>query len=45
MDRTPDSSDLSYWNNILNSGTSREAVLSGFANSAEFKQIMQSYGL
>ncbi len=45
MDRTPDASGLSYWKDVLNSGTSREAVLSGFANSPEFKQIMQSYGL
>ena len=33
------------WMNKLNSGTSRETVLMGFANSKEFANIMAKYGI
>lgn len=45
MDREPDVDGMNNWVNILRSGTGRDTVLSGFAQSAEFKGIMQSFGL
>lgn len=45
MGREPEVGGVSYWKNLLTNGTSREHVLNGFADSAEFKGIMQSFGL
>ena len=45
MDREAEADGLTYWKNVLNSGTDRQTVLSGFANSDEFKEIMAEYGL
>lgn len=45
FDREYDQEGYSYWLNRLNSGVSRREVLSGFANSAEFANLMASYGL
>ncbi len=45
MNRVCDASGKAYWINALNSGMTREGALTGFAQSAEFKAIMQSYGL
>jgi hypothetical protein len=35
LDRAPDASGLAGWLNLMASGTSREVVLVGFAESAE----------
>ncbi len=45
MDRDAEPDGMSYWKNVLKTGTSREAVVGGFAQSTEFKGIMASYGL
>lgn len=45
MDRECDADGMAYWIGKLQNGASREAVLDGFAQSAEFKEIMASYGL
>jgi len=45
MDRDAEPDGMNFWKNHLNSGTTRETVMSGFAQSAEFKGIMASYGL
>lgn len=45
FDREYDQEGYSYWLKILNSGVSRREVLSGFANSTEFANLMASYGL
>ena len=45
MDREPDQGGMEYWLNKLAGGTSREEALSGFAQSDEFKGIMEEYGL
>lgn len=45
MDREAEADGITYWKNVLNNGATREAVLAGFADSNEFKQIMASYGL
>ncbi len=45
MDRNPETGGIPYWENLLNSGISREQVLEGFANSPEFAGIMASFGL
>lgn len=45
MDRETDLGGLLYWKEMLQGGTSREAVLNGFATSGEFQQISAGYGL
>ncbi len=45
MDRDAEPDGMSFWKNHLNSGTTRETVMSGFAQSVVFKGIMASYGL
>ena len=38
LDRSPDDLGLADWVDLLNSGTTREAVVRGFAQSGEFRQ-------
>ncbi|MEG0167967.1 MAG: DUF4214 domain-containing protein, partial [Ruthenibacterium sp.] len=45
FNRDADQGGLTVWTNQLNSGTSREAILCGFANSAEFQTVCNSYGI
>lgn len=45
MGREPDTAGLNDWVNRLQSGTSRESVYDGFADSVEFAAIVNSYGL
>lgn len=45
MDREAESTGMTYWQDVLDNGASREAVLAGFANSDEFKGIMAEFGL
>lgn len=43
--RAPDPEGFNYWLNILNSNNSREDVYAGFANSVEFNNLCDSYGI
>ena len=45
MDREPDEDGLNDWVTQLQSGTSRQTVFRGFANSTEFDNIVREYGL
>lgn len=45
FDREYDQDGYSYWLKKLNYGMSRKEVLRGFANSAEFANLLRSYGL
>ena len=45
MDREADGGGLSSWEKVLKEGKSREHVFNGFADSAEFRKICQSYGI
>ena len=45
MDREPEAGGVEYWQNVLKNGATREQILEGFADSAEFKGIMASFGL
>ena len=45
MGREPDSSGYDDWMGKLNSGVSRLEVFAGFANSTEFYNICDSYGI
>lgn len=45
MDRDPDMSGLNAWVKVLSQGKSRLHVFNGFANSTEFKEICDSYGV
>ncbi|MEG2262865.1 MAG: DUF4214 domain-containing protein, partial [Acinetobacter sp.] len=45
FDRDPDQGGLDAWTNQLNIGTSREAVLCGFANSAEFQAVCNAFNI
>lgn len=45
MDRECESDGLYYWVQKLRAGVSREEVLRGFARSAEFRELMQKYGV
>ncbi len=45
MDREPDTDGMSYWVNLLSSGTSRNEVFDSFARSAEFAEICNSYAI
>ena len=45
MDREPDEAGLNDWVTSLQSGTSRQSVFDGFADSTEFDNIVRAYGL
>ncbi len=45
MDREPDNEGLSYWNGLLEGGTSRDEVFDSFAGSDEFTDICNSYAI
>ncbi|MCQ2531414.1 MAG: DUF4214 domain-containing protein [Saccharofermentans sp.] len=45
MGRSADSAGKSTWMELLNNGMSREDVFNGFAGSAEFNRICDSYGI
>lgn len=45
LGRSSDASGKAHWIARLNSGDSRVTIFWGFANSAEFKKIIASYGL
>ena len=45
MDREADGPGLSDWKKVLNEGKSREHVFDGFADSIEFTDICNSYGI
>lgn len=45
MDREPDEAGLNDWVTRLQSGTSRQSVYNGFADSVEFDNIVKAYGL
>ena len=45
LDREAEGSGLQYYLNRLNSGESRDTLLSNFANSPEFINLLASYGL
>lgn len=43
--RTPDTSGYNYWVEQLKAGVSREEVFAGFANSLEFYNLCEEYGV
>ncbi|SCP95741.1 DUF4214 domain-containing protein [Anaerobium acetethylicum] len=45
MDRASDSAGMSYWQSALASGMTRRGIFAGFANSNEFTNICQTYGI
>ena len=45
LDRKADASGLQYWVNQLKSGSSRNSIMDGFANSKEFKNRCAKYTL
>ena len=45
LDREAEKGGYDYWVGKLNSGSSRDYVLSGFAYSAEFANIMKTFGV
>ena len=45
LGRQAEASGLQYYLNKLNSGVSRDTLLSNFSNSPEFTKIMASYGI
>lgn len=45
MDREGGDTEISYWQELMRGGMTREEVFSFFANSPEFKRIVTSYGL
>ncbi len=45
LDRDPDGPGLEAWVNVLANGESREHVFNGFADSAEFAEICERYGI
>ncbi len=45
MDRASEAGGKAYWVSELEKGTGREAALEGFAQSKEFQEIMERYGL
>ncbi len=45
MDREPEDGGIEYWQGVLNGGATREQILEGFADSAEFQGIMAGFGL
>ena len=45
MDREPDTEGYYYWLDLLGSGCSYNLAINGFAGSAEFKKICDTYGI
>lgn len=45
LGRDPDDTGLNFWVSTLNQGASRESILYGFGNSAEWRSICASYGI
>ena len=45
MGRDPDQGGYDYWLSKIKGGMSRKSVFAGFANSAEFFSICESYGI
>ena len=45
MDRKSDAGGLNYWLGALDAGCSKDYILSGFVNSAEFKNICNTYNV
>ncbi len=45
MDRLPDQAGSDYWVDSLDNGASREEVFNGFADSIEWSNICNSYGI
>ena len=45
LGRKADDDGYYYWLNLINSGVSREQVVSGFVNSNEFSNICASFGI
>ncbi len=45
FDRDPDSVGFEAWMDVLDSGLSRNHVLKGFAESVEFTEVCDSYGI
>ncbi len=45
MNRGSDPDGKAYWTNMLANGVSRKGVFNGFAGSAEFNNICNSYGI
>lgn len=45
MDRSSDASGKAYWMERLQAGVSREGVFKGFAESQEFTNVCNSYGI
>ncbi len=45
FDREPDEGGYNGWMTKMNNGTSREAVIAGFVNSQEFKNLCAKYGI
>lgn len=45
FDRQPDPQGFSDWMGQLNAGNSRQFVLAGFVNSAEFRNLCAKYGI
>lgn len=45
LDRNGEASGLGYWNIAINSGCSKDFILSGFINSQEFINICNKYGV
>ena len=45
MGREPDEDGYNYWLNQLQEGKSREEIFAGFANSKEFYEICDGYGI
>ena len=45
LGRKPDVNGKNAWVDKLNSGSSRQEIMTGFADSKEFKNIMAEYGL
>ena len=45
LGRSSDPEGKAYWLNYLKKGQSRDEVMKGFSNSAEFSKIVASFGL
>ena len=45
MGREPDNDGLTYWNDLLEAGTSRNDIFDSFARSDEFADICNSYAI
>ena len=45
MGREPDNDGLTYWNDLLEGGTSRNDIFDSFARSDEFAEICNSYAI